>query len=194
MCSLLKETISYDYGTKYICDPGDGKVRTFYVLENSGDNVSLIMDQNIGGIFAWISQADYESSNTDGTICSYDAWNDEGPITLRNYLDNATSKWTNASVSIPTGNQIAIAGGLTNWTSGGSNQAGLPNWLYDNMYCNVNTCSESILGDNAGTGMIYGYWTASSHTNDVHSAWHVHYSGGINRYRVEYYTLASVQL
>ena len=101
-------TNEYAIGTPYQIDPGDGVERTFYVLEDNGDSVSLIMNENIGSTVAW---------NTSGN-------NADGPVTALAYLESQTSNWT-VDVSLPTYDQIYNvnnSGTLTNTP-----------WLYENL-------------------------------------------------------------
>ena len=107
ICTSTSGTVSYALGTSYTCDPGDGP-RTFYVLEDNGDSVSLIMNENLGDEVAW---------NTSG-------YNDEGPVTALAYLESQTSNWT-VDVSLPTYDQIYNV----------NNSETLTNtpWLYDNL-------------------------------------------------------------
>ena len=117
ICTSTNGTVSYDLGTEYTCDVGDGTIRTFYVLEESTNSVSLIMDENIGNNVEWDESG----------------YNDEGPVTALAYLEEQTSNWT-VDASLPTGQQIADAVGNTSWTSGGD-YISLSNasWLYENL-------------------------------------------------------------
>ena len=148
-CTSTSGTVSYALGTSYTCDPGDGP-RTFYVLEDNGDSVSLIMNENIGSTVEW----DESGNNADG------------PVTALAYLEEQTSSWT-VDVSLPTGQQIADAVGNTSWTSGGSyiSLSSAP-WLYDNLDGETSTNS-------------YGYWTSTPSSSNSRSAWRVDYRGGL---------------
>lgn len=107
-------------GTKYSCNPGDGIERTFYVLETSGENVSLLMDRNIKDYVQWAPDG-----NTTET----------GPVTANSELKTATSKWVDVSVVLPTANQIAVASGNTSWD--GKDLTNIPTWLYENLSTNT---------------------------------------------------------
>ena len=152
-CTSTSGTVSYALGTSYTCDPGDGP-RTFYVLEEGTDTVSLIMNENLGDRVAW---------NTSGN-------NADGPVTALAYLEEQTSIWT-VEATLPTGQQIADAVGNTSWTSG-SNPISLSSapWLYGNLY----TSSNKSLPD--------GYWTSTPHSGLSNHAWRVYYSGHLNGY------------
>lgn len=103
-------------GTKYLCNPGDGIERTFYVLETSGENVSLLMDRNIKDYVQWAPDG-----NTTET----------GPVTANSELKTATSNWIDVKVILPTANQIAVASGNTSWN--GKALTNIPEWLYGNL-------------------------------------------------------------
>ena len=92
----------YEPGDEYLCEVKPGTTYRFYVLSTDGDNVNLIMDQNItskgtpvtltnNGTVEWISDEDY-GCGTNGTNC---ADNDKGPITAVNFLKNAVLDWIN---------------------------------------------------------------------------------------------------
>ncbi len=104
----IVEIDEYTYGDKYVCNPGDGIERTFYLLED-GDNtelingttgttgvgeISLIMDSNIGSSVAWA-----ESGTNVG-----------GPETALKYLNSQTKDWINVEVDMPTQEQITKIG------------------------------------------------------------------------------------
>ena len=130
ICTATSGTISYTVGTEYTCDPGDGITRTFYILED-GDNttlvkgdtgtagigeVSLIMNNNIGDTVAW---------SEDGTTKN-------GPVTALAYLKSQTNNWENVSVSLPSANQIAKAGGDDTWNYNYTGNI-LSSWLISNL-------------------------------------------------------------
>ena len=144
-CTSTSGTVSYALGTSYTCDPGDGP-RTFYVLEEGTDTVSLIMNENLGDVVAWNSSG----SNTGG------------PVTALAYLGSQTSSWT-VDVSLPTGQQIATAGGATSWTADKTTSIIISgSWLYENLY---------------SYQLPYGYWTSTPNSGDSYYAWSVYSTG-----------------
>ena len=117
ICTSTSGTVSYDLGTEYTCDVGAKTERIFYVLEDNGDSIDLIMNENLGRIVAW---------NSSGN-------NANGPVTALAYLERQTSSWT-VEATLPTGQQIADAVGNTSWTSGGNNiSISSAPWLCENL-------------------------------------------------------------
>ncbi len=163
---------NYAYGDEYICDPGDGVERRFYVLED-GDNttltkgttgsagpgeISLIMDRNFTDTdevvprkLAWC--IDVGRDNTCKNINS----KEEG--TPLKHIQDAFGN--NVEVSFPTKDQVTSAnnGSTTN----------LPQWLYDHLDETTHPESE-----------VYGYWTASPYAGIADTAWYVSYFGYVD--------------
>ena len=96
----------YEIGTKYSCDPGDGKKRNFYVIEEKENQVLFIMDSNIGNS-ACLTKEDYvanggsESNYTGGRIQT-----GSSPLTALNYLKQFTKNWNQVEVSLPKYSQL----------------------------------------------------------------------------------------
>ncbi len=162
-------TSKYDVGVTYTCELGDGEQNTFYVLETNGDNVSLIAAMNLGVPVAWITKEDYLAAG--GTENDYGSLgnNNLGPITVNKILKERTSIWTKLDedqIKLPSGNQIATAGGDTKWTENNYTGTTLQTWL--NSYTKFTT----------GT---LGYWTSSSVATDVISAWDMRYDNILHR-------------
>ena len=183
-------TSKYDVGVTYTCDLGDSedsKNLIFYVLETSGDNVSLIMNANVDshgkaitpnnmptdrGNTEWISMKDYLAAggtkdDWNVTCLGVCGNNNLGPITANKILKERTSTWTKLDedqIILPTGQQIASAGGDAKWdvcTEGtGSISA---KWLYS--YTSFTS------------QLPMGYWTTSSCTDDSSNAWSVLFEG-----------------
>ncbi len=150
---------TYTVGDIYTCDPGDGVERTFYLLNIQTDSVSFIMDKNIGTNVAW------DASNS---IIN-------GPESAMAYLKRITKKWSNVAVSLPNGNDIAIAGGDSTWNNTKTSNT-LSGWLYSNLNCAVNTCTEEV--DSSDEGTTSGYWVTT--TFDSTTAYQVDYSGKLD--------------
>ncbi len=152
-------------GDRYEIDPGDGVTRTFYVLEVRDNNVSLIMDSNIdNNPVAWITKEDYIQAGGTEENWNNDKRNNNGPRTALAYLQSQTSGW-NVEVSMPTGQQIANAGGITEWNGSNSTdqytEKQLPDWLSENLYTDSNI------------SLIHGYWTSTPNGLNFRSAWFV---------------------
>ena len=170
-------TGNYAYGDEYTCELGDNEEKTFFVLETNGDNVSLIMDRNIdsngkgttsGNTVAWVSKEDYIAAGGTESDYGNSGNNNLGPITAEKYLKNSTTSWTkltSSQISLPTGQQIATAGGDSAWTGGNDTMTILPAWLNGNL--------------NSDSG-IYGYWTSTPSASNSNIAWRVNFSGYLN--------------
>lgn len=66
----------------------------FYVIEDSGNELTLLMDRNLGSKVVWVSSADYIASG--GTLENYTANNiSRGPLTALVALEERTSDWIN---------------------------------------------------------------------------------------------------
>lgn len=150
----LQEGTSKTVGSKYTCHLDQD--RTFYVLETSEDNVSLIMDSNFTddavSTVAWCIDG-----GSDNTTCKNINSKEEG-TPLKHIQDTFGTK---VDVSFPSANQIAKASGQT---FNNSTVSGLPSWLYDHS----GGC----------------YWTTSPTVDNFSRAWLVCYdsrvrSGGV---------------
>ena len=176
---------NFAYGDEYTCELGDNDTKTFFVLENNGDYVSLIMNANVDsngkaitpsnipsdqGRVAWCSKADYLTAG--GTESDWNKVNtifgnnNLGPITAEKALETNTRSWvklTNAQIALPTASQIATAAGES---FNNTKVSALSMWLYD--YLNGST--------NAVSG-INGYWTSTPQIEKVIFVWYV-FRGG----------------
>ena len=149
----------YDVGVTYTCELGDGEENIFYVLETNGDNVSLIAGMNLGATVAWSIDGKNHKDEDESVQA----------VTAKATLKERTSTWTKLDedqIMLPTGQQIASAGGNIEWIE--SNYSGtepkLPTWL--NSYTKF-------------TSGTYGYWTSTPYTSETNRAWHVYYSGSL---------------
>ena len=146
-----KTASKYDIGVTYTCDLGDSedsKNLTFYVLEEDGDNISLIMSENLGAPVAWVTKEDYlAAGGTENDWPGNSANNNLGPITANKALVERTKGWTKSEdiqISLPTKEQIENA-----------YEGTMPEWLHS--YTNFV----------AGT---FGYWTSTAGTSAGWSA------------------------
>ena len=154
-------TSKYDVGVTYTCELGDGEENTFYVLETSGDNVSLIAGMNLGATVAWATEEDYIAAGGTGS----DRDNSLGPITANKKLKERTSAWTKLDedqITLPSGQQIATASGKTFDASSTSISSELPTWLSSHTKFTTGT---------------YGYWTSTPSASNASNAWFVTYDG-----------------
>jgi type IV pilus assembly protein PilA len=138
----LQEGTSQTIGSKYTCHLDSDRI--FYVLEISGDNVSLILDRNFTddtvSKVAWCIDG-----GDNNTTCQNINSKEEG-TPLKHIQDTFGTK---VNVNLPSASQIAIASGKT--FDGSSISRLSMTWLY--------------------TGA--GYWTASSHAANYNEAWFV---------------------
>ncbi len=160
---LASESGAYTPGVTYTCELGDGESNTFYVLEENGDNVSLIAGFNLEGTVAWCKPGSDNSCAADGAKAA---------------LKKRTSGWTKlteSQISLPSANQIATSAGKTfNENSGAS---GLPTWL--NSYTK--------------TPVAYGYWTSTPYASYSYNAWYVNCDGTLRNYDVGNVDLSGVR-
>ena len=106
---LASESGAYTPGVTYTCELGDNESNTFYVLEENGDNVSLIAGFNLEGTVAWCKSGNDNSCAADGAKAA---------------LKERTSGWTKlteSQISLPTYDQI--------YKAAGNKGSGLPTWL-----------------------------------------------------------------
>ena len=111
---LASESGAYTLGVTYTCELGDNESNTFYVLEENGDNVSLIAGFNLGNTVAWSS----DGSNHKAEDASAQA------VTAKAALKERTSGWTKlteSQISLPTYDQI--------YKAAGNKTSGLATWL-----------------------------------------------------------------
>ena len=111
---LASESEAYTPGVTYTCELGNGESNTFYVLEEKGDNVSLIAGFNLGDTVARCKSGNANSCAADGAKAA---------------LKERTSGWTKlteSQISLPSANQIATSAGKT---FNGKSVSGLPTWL-----------------------------------------------------------------
>jgi len=187
----------YTPGDKYECDVDPGKSgydQMFYVLNSDGTSVNLIMDSNINisgdavkegvadlGLVAWITQSDYIREDIGGTELEYGNYgnNNKGPITAIEYLQAATSSWTNT-------NKLTI----NTFTDNSGNTHNMKEYIVNARlpyYSEISDVNNSNLylynyldnGENQTNVVsgVSGYWMLSSSSNVSYGAWFVFYHG-----------------
>ena len=80
-------------GTKLNVKVNEKENYDFYVIKDDGNELTLIMNKNLGETVAWISQTDYEESG--GTNYGEYGNNEKGPLTVLEELKIRTKDWTN---------------------------------------------------------------------------------------------------
>ena len=90
---------AYAIGDLLKVDVGGGQTQNIYVLEIKGDEITGILDRNLGGKVAWISEEDYNSAGGNWDSDSDEVLNQNlyefGPITANKVLEERTSNWSN---------------------------------------------------------------------------------------------------
>lgn len=158
----------------------------FYIIADTGKELTLIMDRNLGGPTVWISAEDYG--------VNVGANNDKGPITAINILDERTKNWTNVQNNEYTYSGIAEDGitriydditrkmrarmltyeeatspkiGCVSVTGGGYS---CPNYMYAN------------LSDKNEPEIHWGYWSSTPSLQKTYTAFNVRADGTINSF------------
>lgn len=94
---------NYTPGVIYTCNVGTGE-RTFFVLEETGDNVSLILGTNLGSTVSWSSDGSNHKDEDES----------QQAVTAKAYLKEQTSRWiklNQSQINLPTYDQIYKAAG-----------------------------------------------------------------------------------
>ncbi len=179
VCMLLDGTVN-TVGAKYSCNPGDGTARNFYLLKVAGDNVKLIMEQNL---------SDTVGSPTMNHSTALAYFTSGAGVSIKN-------SWTNVmSIDLPDAQDIADAGNITgwnvvtatedNWSYFGVNSQSDGNkksnyaWLYNYTRGCVNYGACTIQYSNGDTNKANGYWTKDLISNNSTSAWIVNKYGSL---------------
>ena len=176
-------------GSRYICDPGDGVARNFYILKVDTNEVKLIMEQNL--------------SDTVGTQKMLD-WDTAMSFFFTGAGSDIKTSWKNVSdISLPDASDIAAATNITSWDGstsmndpyfGGSTSARVNyTWLYNyTRGCvAVGSCSNEY-GD-TDQNHAYGYWTSSSVSDNQNSAWQATRGGNLEKSIKSYSTYSGVR-
>ena len=154
-------------GTPVAIKVNASDVYNFYVIDETDNEVTLIMDRNIGDNIAWASEEDYGC----GVAGDYCALNDKGPITAVKTLKARTSSWTNipereyiysdgvAATRYQSFTETMRARMLTHTEANSimvANNDAMPFWLNVNLYV-------------SGDENTYGYWLSSVDADESNS-------------------------
>ena len=151
----------------------DSKNYTFYVIGDTGKELTLIMDRNFTSESVWVSERDH--GNDD-----YGEWgqNYKGPIALLNKLEPLTNDWVN----VPIGKyEVNDDGGGDRYETIIKNmRARLLTYTEAiQLECNEESCPEYLYGNLYQGGGIstnsYGYWLSAA--NSSKNAYFVRWTG-----------------
>ncbi len=81
-------------GTKVSVQVGDQENYDFYVIDDTGSELTLIMSKNLGDNVLWINNADYKAAG--GSVWNSTHGNNEkGPLTALKALEDRAKNWDN---------------------------------------------------------------------------------------------------
>jgi len=181
-------------GTAFAIKVNSAEIYKFYVLNDDGNTVTLIMNHNLGQNIPWISVEDYQKLSNNIANCAMDSCTDVGPVTAISYLKELTdTEWNNIPEKKYTYSGIAEDGQTRMYEDITENMrvrmltypeamaAGCtvegdvcPMWLYTN----TTTIDDSSLP--------HGYWTSTAYylysalSTDTALAWHIDFLGHID--------------
>ena len=153
-------------GTKFALEVAPGTIQNFYVVSDTNNNVTLIMDRDISSI-EWINQNDYiNAGGLEENFGEYGNY-DKGPLTALNKLESLTSVWMNIEAknytitdskygTITRINARARLLTKTEALSLGCNNI-CPDWLYINNYGGYWLSDSSDMSSHASRIYYDGY-------------------------------------
>ncbi|MBE6144142.1 MAG: prepilin-type N-terminal cleavage/methylation domain-containing protein [Firmicutes bacterium] len=146
-------------GTPFAIEVAPGEVKNFFVVSDSDNKVTLIMDRNIGETVAWNISGD----------------NANGPITAINYLEEQTSGWTNIlafNYTYVDENDSKVYENIT--------KTGIRARMITKSEINSIISNEWAYG-NMDTGSApWGYWLSCADVDNYNDAWVVTYAGAFH--------------
>ena len=180
-------------GTRVAVQVNDTENYEFYVIDDTGSELTLIMNKNLGENIAWISKKDYEA--TGGT--NYGSY-DKGPLTALRVLKKRTDNWTNIksySYTLKDDKPVFNSSEKINYKSievtdvrarmltatetknlGCKTDGGCPKYLYE------------YTSGSSSDKLPRGYWLTTSYNKDTlgyYYAYSVTYSGNVGIYDLE---------
>ena len=193
VCMLVSGTKN-TVGSKYVCNPGDGILRNFYILSVGQNDIKLIMEKNI------VERVNYATAKNYFTPTGGGA--------------NIVTSWNKVTVDTPSAQDIVDASLIVNpkqdftfniseesatWWCFGSHEKDQQSgplycpsstaqqnasWLFDyTIDCGSRGCSNSLAENNSNS---YGYWTKDEIYDDSTRAWIVYMNGSLDRDTVSY--------
>jgi len=190
----LIEDTKCEAGTPVAVKVNEKDVYNFYIIKDTGTEVTLIMDRNLGDNVEWINSNDYITENNKDEKpngCGYTSCNDEGPITVITELNKRTSDWTNIPEKTYTISGLAddnttrkyeditITGRSRLITYAEStveeigcttSQGSCPKWMSINLFATGSNVDGN--GNNK-----YNYWTSTAALTNNRTAWVISYNG-----------------
>ena len=207
ICTLAEDSTvqGLNAGAKYNCKVDPNKAPyTFFVLTNPGENsttVNLIMDSNINingeavksgvadlGLIQWISNDDFLQIGGNQNDYNIGNFNIYGPITPMNYLQKATSNWTNLNimtVNIFTdnnGNKYDMSKTYKTYARMPYySEVGASNGENEYLYENLDSSLWEGVGEKPSNNVsgIIGYWILSKESSSTITVWYVYNEGFI---------------
>jgi len=196
-------------GTPINMKVNDNQSYLFYVISDTGTEVTMIMSHNLGTPVKWIDSTDYLSVNPAG--CGDTSCNDYGPITALNYLNSLTSEWTNVpaienytylnlsnsanqlayqKLEIKNGEGILTADNDTTNVLKGISRARLLTYeetQISGIGCKTSyySCPSWLYG-NLNSSSPLGYWTLTTPESSLNNTVNIEYLGLINTIRYIY--------
>jgi len=177
-------------GIKVNVKVNDDENYDFYVIDDTGTKLTLIMDRNLGENVAWINAEDYikaNNKNANPDTCEFTSCSDEGPLTALNELMIRTNEWINIpeikyTYSDDSGimrysdfDIIMRSRILTNTEINNIKIAcdgAIPDWLYGNL-------------KNTGDNNTEGYWLSTANNTQVYYATFMGYGGSSFRNNID---------
>lgn len=156
----------------------------FYVINDTGDKLTLILNKNLGNKISWITESDY--TNSGGTNYGTFGNNEKGPVTVLNKLKELTDNWTNVLE-----NEYVISGigndGKTKIYDDITMNIKARLLTYEeaiNLGCSMKStsCPEYLYSNLNGLNTAdipAGYWTSTADTSNSNVAWYINYNGNI---------------
>lgn len=86
-----------DNGTVVKVQVNENTSYDFYVIADTGNELTLIMDRNLGENVIGITQEDYNGAGGSSWVSADLGSNSEGPLTALITLENRTANWNNIS-------------------------------------------------------------------------------------------------